>query len=81
MLTADKIKVLTSLDKSSLARILDSSGYSMCSFKSAEFLGITNGGQFCYKVVYFDDAGTGKNEIGKIFVTFDHANEKVTADF
>lgn len=81
MLTADKIKVLTSLDKSSLARILDSSGYSMCSFKSTEFLGITNGGQFCYKVVYFDDAGTGKNEIGKVFVSFDHANEKVTADF
>ena len=81
MLTADKIRVLTSLDKSSLARILDSSGYSMCSFKSTEFLGITNGGQFCYKVVYFDDAGTGKNEIGKVFVSFDHANEKVTADF
>lgn len=81
MLTADKIKVLTSLDKSSLARILDSSGYSMCSFKSTEFLGITNGGQFCYKVVYFDDAGSGKNEIGKVFVSFDHENEKVTADF
>lgn len=81
MLTADKVKVLTSLDKSSLARILDSSGYSMCSFKSAEFLGITNGGQFCYKVVYFDDAGTGKDEVGKVFVSHNHANESITADF
>lgn len=80
MLTADKIKVLTTLDRSSLARILDSSGYSMCAFKATEFLGLTNGGQFCYKVVYFDDAGTGKNEVGKVFVSVD-ANGSVTADF
>jgi hypothetical protein len=80
MLTADKVKVLTTLDRSSLARILDHSGYSMCSFKSAEFLGITNGSQFCYKVVYFDEAGTGEDEVGKVFVSV-NANGSVTADF
>jgi hypothetical protein len=80
MLTAEKVKVLTTLDRSALARILDKSGYSMCSFKSAEFLGITNGGQFCYKVVYFDDAGTGEDEVGKVFVSA-NANGSVTADF
>ena len=81
MLTADKVKVLTSLDRSSLARILDRSGYSMCSFKSTEFVGITNAGQFCYKVVYFDDAGSGEDEVGKVFVNYDHASDRITADY
>jgi hypothetical protein len=80
MILADTLKTLTSMGPKALARVLDVSGYSMCSFKSAEFLGITNGGEFCYKVTYHDDAGTGE-EVGKVFVKYDQINHAMTADF
>jgi hypothetical protein len=37
-------------------------------------LGITNGGDFCYSVKYFDDDGTGE-QIGKVYV-----NKSATGD-
>jgi hypothetical protein len=80
MILADTLKTLTSFGPKGLAVILDKSGYSMCSFDTAEFLGITNGGDFCYKVTYHDDAGTGV-ETGKVFVKYDHATHAMTADF
>jgi hypothetical protein len=81
MLTADKVKTLTTLDPTGLAKFLASSGYTGASFKSATFIGITNGGQFCYQVVYYDDTGTGENEVGKVFLEYDHVNDSVTADY
>jgi hypothetical protein len=81
MLTADKVKLLTTMGATQLRLSLASSGYTGVSFKSAKFLGITNGGQFCYQVTYFDDAGTGEDETGKVFVTYDHANDRITADY
>ena len=80
MILADTLKTLTTMGPKALARVLDVSGYSMCSFKSAEFVGITNGGEFCYKVTYYDEAGTGE-EVGKVFVKYDHNNHAMTADF
>ena len=80
MITAEKLKVLTTFGTHMLASVLDASGYKMCSFKTAKFLGITNGGQFCYSVTYHDEAGTGE-ETGKVFVSYDRVNDKVTADF
>jgi hypothetical protein len=53
----------------------------MCSFKTAEFLGITNGEQFCYSVTYHDEAGTGEIETGKVFVSLDLATGNPVADF
>lgn len=81
MITADTLKTLTSFTPVALARGLAQSGYTGVSFQSAEFLGITNGGQFCYKVTYFDDSGTGEMETGKVFLTFDHAVGGVTVDY
>jgi hypothetical protein len=81
MLTADKVKILTTMGATSLKMTLASSGYTGCAFKSAQFLGITNSGQFCYKVTYFDDAGTGEDEVGKVFVAYDYVNDRITADF
>ncbi len=81
MILADTLKTLTSFGPKGLAVVLDKSGYSMCSFETAEFLGITNGGQFCYKVTYHDDAGTGEVETGKVFVKYDHGTHAITADF
>jgi hypothetical protein len=80
MILADTLKVLTTMGPKGLAQVLDASGYTMCSFKSAEFLGITNGGEFCYKVTYHDDAGTGEEQ-GKVFVKYDQATHAMTADF
>ena len=81
MITADKLNQLINIDRKELAFILDRSGYSMCAFEDVEFLGITNGGQFCYKVTYFDEMGTGEEETGKVFVKYDHATQAMTADF
>ena len=81
MILADTLKTLTTFGPKGLAVVLDKSGYSMCSFKSAEFLGITIDGDFCYSVTYYDDAGTGEEEVGKVFVKYDHATHAITADF
>lgn len=81
MITAERLQTLTTMSPGKLAKVLDQSGYSMCSFKTAQFLGITNGGQFCYKVTYYDEAGTGEDEVGKVFVTYAHDTDAITADF
>ncbi len=81
MITADTLKTLTTFTTHGLAMALHHSGYTGCSFKTAKFLGLTNGGQFCYNVTYHDDAGTGEIEEGKVFLTYDPAAGKVTADF
>ena len=81
MLTADKVKLLTTMGPTALKMTLASSGYTGNAFKTAKFLGITNGGSFCYTVTFFDDAGTGEDEEGKVFVNYDHANDRITADF
>jgi len=81
MITADRLKTLTTYSPKGLAKVLDLSGYPMCSFETAEFVGITNGGQFCYKVTYYDEAGTGDHEVSKVFLSYDPARDKVIADF
>lgn len=81
MIMADTLQYLVTLTPKMLAKILDASGYSMCSFETAKFLGLTNSGDFCYKVTYFDEAGTGKNEVGKVYVKYNTGNHAITADF
>lgn len=81
MITARTLKGLISFTTKDLQKILDTSGYSMCSFETAEFLGMTNGGQFCYKVTYYDETGTEEVETGKVFVSLDQTTGVVTADF
>lgn len=81
MITTETLNQLTKLGPYALSRLLAISGYTGASFKSTEFVGITNGGEFAYKVVYYDDAGTGKDEVDKVFVKYDHATNKVSADY
>ncbi len=80
MITAETLATLTQLSRSELAKILDTSGYSKCSFKSARFLGITNGGQFCYTVTYYND-NIESEDVGKVFVTYNSADNSMKADF
>lgn len=79
MILPDTLNYLTSLDRITLARILDKSGYPMHSFQSSKFVGLTTGGEFCYKVTFFDEAGTGENEVSKVFIKYD--NGALIADF
>jgi hypothetical protein len=83
VILADTLKVLTTMGPRGLAQVLDASGYTMCSFESAEFVGITNGGEFCYSVTYYDDGGGPEEtlEKGKVFVKYDRDQHYITADF
>ena len=81
MITADKVKTMTELGTKGIAVFLAKSGYTGAAFKSAKFLGITNGGQFCYSVTYYDDAGTGEVETDKVFISYDHETDSITADY
>jgi hypothetical protein len=81
MITVEMLDQLTKMKPHGLSEILNHSGYKGCFFKRAQFVGITNGGQFAYKVVYHDDAGTGKDAVGKVFVSYNHSSGDFTADF
>jgi hypothetical protein len=81
MITADRLQTLTTFTPKALAVALAQSGYTGCSFERAEFLGITNGGQFCYKVTWFDEMGTGEIVEDKVFLTYHSAEGYVTADY
>ncbi len=81
MITADKLQLLTNLPAVMLTTAIQQAGYKKVKFQTAKFLGMTNGGQFCYSVTYFDEAGTGQDEVGKVFVTYESATGAVTADF
>jgi hypothetical protein len=81
MITAERLQTLTSFTPNALARGLAQSGYTGISFETAEFLGITNGGQFCYKVTYFDEGGTEELETGKVYLTYDQSLGSVSVDY
>ena len=78
MITADTLKVLTTFTAPALTRAAMDAGYTGPEFSSCKFLGITNGGQFCYKVVF---AVKGATDSTKVFLTYDHANDRVIADY
>jgi hypothetical protein len=80
MILADTLKLLTTMGPTALAQVLKHSGYTGQTFKAAEFVGITNGGEFAYKVEYYDDSGTGRT-IDKVFVRYNQQDHAITAGF
>ena len=78
MITADTLKILTTFTAPALTRAAMDAGYTGPEFTSCKFLGITNGGQFCYKVVFQVKGGTDST---KVFLIYDHANDRVIADY
>jgi hypothetical protein len=78
MITADTLKVLTSFTAPALTRAATDAGYKGPAFTGAKFIGITNGGQFCYTAVFQVKGGTDST---KIFLTYDHAEDRVIADY
>jgi hypothetical protein len=77
MITAETLDSLTTYSPEFLTRAVQNAGYKDTKFTSCKFLGITNGGQFCYMGVYPVKGGVDST---KVFLTYNHAEDKVTAD-
>ena len=75
MITADKLKFLTSFSPSALQQ---SVGIKGVTFTGAQFLGITNGGEFCYLVVYRAPSFEGTDST-KVVLSYDPRADKVSA--
>ena len=78
MITAETLESLTTYSPQFLTKAVQNAGYKDANFTSCRFLGITNGGQFCYTAVYHVKGGTDST---KIFLTYNHAENKVIADY
>jgi hypothetical protein len=78
MITADKLQTLTSFTAPALQRAVGKAA-SDVEFTGAKFLGITNGGQFCYSVVFRSEDFEGTDST-KVFLTYDPAAGRVIAD-
>lgn len=68
MILAEELEKYTEMTRYDLVEALARNGYTGASFESVRFLGITNSGNFCYRVTFWDDAGTGV-ETGKVYVS------------
>ena len=55
MITAEKLKLLTTLDAQQLTAAVRASGYKKAQFDTARFLGMTNGEEFVYTVSFEKD--------------------------
>ena len=78
MITAERLKQLTTLKKDALVSMLETGDTTPSwayAIKKCRFLGLTNGGQFCYMAVFLVEGGTDST---KVFVT--HSAGKVTAE-
>ena len=78
MITAEKLKYLTTLPHQMLRACLGKQVKDV-EFVGATFLGITNGGQFCYSVVYKAESFEGTDST-KVFLTYNPASGTVSAD-
>ena len=78
MITADTLEVLTTYSPQFLTKAAQNAGYKGPVFTSCKFLGITNGGQFCYMAVFQVEGGTDST---KVFLTYNHAEGRVIADY
>jgi len=78
MITADTLEALTTYSPQYLTRAAQLAGYKGPDFSGCRFIGITNGGQFCYTAVFQVKGGTDST---KIFLTYDHAENRVIADY
>lgn len=52
MITADTLKTLTEMGPKGLTQLIRRAGYKEDTFTGAKFLGMTNGGMFCYLCTY-----------------------------
>lgn len=77
MITADRIRKLSYLDTQQVEQAVRKN-YPKDSFVSTKFLGITNGGQFCYSAIFIDEGN--ERCTTKVFVDLD-ANEQPVGEY
>jgi len=73
MITAEQLITLTTFTAAALTKALDNEDYQ---FTGTKFLGLTNGGEFCYKCTYPVKGGTDST---KVFLKFDPTVGRVIA--
>ena len=73
MITAEQLATLTTFTPAALTRALDNEDYL---FTGTKFLGLTNGGEFCYKCTFPVKGGTDST---KVFLKFDPTVGRVIA--
>ena len=78
MITVDTLNILTTFTPQCLYGAAKDAGYDGPEFTGCRFLGITNGGQFCYMAVFQVKGGTDST---KIFLTYNHTENTVIADY
>ena len=78
MITVYKINRCMYLDTPALQQAL-SYKYPKDTIKESKFLGITNGRQFCYEILYFDEH-LGEDAYTKVFVDLDF-NDQPYAEY
>jgi hypothetical protein len=78
MITAETLTTMTTFTAAALQRAVGKAADDV-TFTGARFLGITNGGQFCYSVVYRCESFEGTDST-KVYLTYDPAAGKVIAD-
>jgi hypothetical protein len=78
MITAEKLKLLTNFPADMLTLGIQKSGYKKDSFRTAKFVGITNGGEFCYRTTYLEE---GEERITNVFVRYNPAEDRVSVDY
>jgi hypothetical protein len=80
MITAEKVNKLASLSTDQIEGALTTAGYSKSErVLQSKFVGITNGGDFCYQFTYKDN-DSGLLSIGKLFVNI-NATGEIVADY
>ena len=80
MVLAEDIEILSTFTAADLTEGIRITGYRGDKFTSAKFLGITNGGQFCYSVKYFDRE-MGIEQTTKVFVDVDPETGATRVDY
>ena len=78
MILAETLTTLTTFSAPALTQAIQAAGYPEDRFSSCRFLGITNGGQFCYMGVFHVRGGT---DSAKVYLTYNPASGKVSADY
>jgi len=78
MITAEKLKYLTTLPHQLLEDSLPTSRRKTAKFRGSRFLGISNAGQFVYEVLTFTDREDAAVE--KVFVSYNPELDRVAVD-
>ena len=76
MITAEALKEMISYNAPTLTKLAKEGKYKGPAFSSCKFLGITNGGQFCYMAVFLVEGGTDST---KVYLT--HTASRVIVDY